>query len=99
MTTTMTPEQIQAAALERRARLLKFHTAYLAEVREAAPTWVDMSEDMHEVVHDARACELLAEPPRMMVICVGSGQAAPQPCIALSRLRLAMWIEITKSTK
>jgi hypothetical protein len=61
MTTTMTPEQLQAAALARRERLLKFHTAYLAEAREAAPTWLDAMDEMHEVIHDPQACELLAE--------------------------------------
>ncbi len=61
MTNTMTPEQFKAAALARRERLLKFHTAYLEEVREAASTWLDAVDDMHEVVHDPKACELLAE--------------------------------------
>lgn len=48
-------------ALARRERLLKFHRNYLAELAEAAPTWVDMAEDMHETVYSAEACELLAE--------------------------------------
>lgn len=61
MTTTMTPDQIQTAARERRARLLKFHTSYLAEVREAAPTWLDAMDEMHEVIHDPRTCEMLAD--------------------------------------
>lgn len=61
MATTMTPKQIQTAARERRARLLKFHMTYLAEVRETAPTWLDAMDDMHVVIHDPQACELLAE--------------------------------------
>lgn len=61
MTTTMTPEQIQAAVRERRARLMKFHVSYLAEIREAAATWLDTAEDMHEVEFSPAACELLAE--------------------------------------
>jgi hypothetical protein len=61
MTSDMTHEQIQAAARERRARLLKFHVAYLAEVREAAPTWLDAVDATHEVIYDPQACELLAE--------------------------------------
>jgi hypothetical protein len=61
MTNSMTPEQLQTAALERRERLLKFHVAYLAEIREVAGAWLDSAEEMHEVEFSPVACEALAE--------------------------------------
>lgn len=61
MTNTMTPEQLKAAALARRARLLQFHTDYLAELREAAPAWVNAMDECMAVPFDPKACELLAE--------------------------------------
>ena len=61
MTCTMTPEQLNAAALERRARLLAFHNDYVSELREAAPTWVDAMDECMAAIFDPKACELLAE--------------------------------------
>jgi hypothetical protein len=58
MTTTTTEAQL---AVARSQRLHESHQAYLSEVRELAPTWLDVSEDMHETVHSVQACELLAE--------------------------------------
>lgn len=54
---TQTAEIVRA----RRERLIKFHLDYIAELREAAPTWVDLADDMSETLFDPAACELLAE--------------------------------------
>lgn len=59
MTTTTTTEAQEAAA--RSQRLHEAHQAYLADVRQVAPTWLDVADDMSETVHSVRACELLAE--------------------------------------
>lgn len=58
MTETTTEDQLAAA---RSQRLHESHQSYLSEVREVAPTWLDVADDMSETVHSVRACELLAE--------------------------------------
>lgn len=58
MIDTNTEDQLAAA---RSQRLHAAHQAYLSEVREVAPTWLDVADDMSETVYSVQACELLAE--------------------------------------
>lgn len=61
MTNTEPTDESVATILARRERLRQFHEGYLVEVREAAATWLDAAEDMHEVEFSPAACERLAE--------------------------------------
>ncbi len=51
----------QKMAFERTARLMKSHQDYLSEVREVAPTWCDIADDLPDTAFSPAACELLAE--------------------------------------
>lgn len=59
---TMNAEEQKAAARARGERLMRWHQAYLADLREAgADAYLDAADDTHEVLYSVSACELLAE--------------------------------------